>query len=425
MALPLSDPVPLRTTATWPKFAKPEPLPVVYGRCTVPAVRYDESRKFWLLADHAIAGVDAVYRDAKPAKAYAFQNTTDPAGRPVAVLELATALGQGESLAVALRGKVHSDTGALVENPADVLADVLRLAGYTVAEPDLTGLRSEFAGLAIAGILSADLTLRAQLSEIAESIGLIWSPGMPGLGRRWPLSRRPAGEPVHARLTERDASDVQASCQHQTLYTALRIEFDWDWAKNSARRSVTLQADSAGRYGHRETTLAAKWLTDPAAAAARGTAWLQEFARPRWRIGFSADLDVKIPVGGWFALEHPLLPVSGDLLALDSEWDWGEQRQRVSAEVSAGPVPVVAVANLGGLFAEPESGLRVTYADGIATLVIADPNGAPIRDATVTLGSQKGKTDRNGAVRFKIARGTYAVTVEADGFAPMTMEITL
>ena len=80
---------------------------------------------------------------------------------------------------------------------------------------------------------------------------------------------------------------------------------------------------------------------------------------------------------------------------------------------------------MGGLFEEPASGLRVTYADGVATLVVADPNDAPIREAVVTFDDQKGRTDRTGTVRFKAARGAHRVTVEASGFAPMEMEITL
>lgn len=426
MPLPLSDAVPLRSTAVWPKFAKPEPLNVVYGRCTVPVIQADQSRKFWLVADHPIGGVDAVYIDGKPAQPFTFHTTTDATGHPVALLELAAPLPANAVLTVAARGKIHPDTGALIENPADVLLDILKMAGYALEEADLADFRTDCAGLRIAGMLSSGLTIRAQIAEIAESVGMLWSLAMPGIARRWPPDEGGAiAGPLHARFEDYQIGDVRADCRHDTLYTALKIEYDWDWSKNSARRSATLQADSAVLYGRRETTLAAKWLTDAASAVERATAWLEAYARPRWTLSMTADLEPRVPPGGWFAIWHPLLPAVGKMRSLDAEWDFKAQVQRLTAECSVGPLPAVTVTGVGGLFEQPSSGLRVTYADGVATLVIADPNDAPIRDAVVTLGSQKGKTDRTGTVRFKIARGTYPVTVEANGFSPVSMEITL
>ncbi len=425
MPLPLSDPVPLRSTAVWPKFAKPEPLNVVYGRCTVPLIQADQTRKFWLIADHAIGGVDAVHRDGKPERAFAVHNTTDATGHPVALLELAAPLAANAALAATVRGKLHPVDGRSIDNPADVLADVLRMAGYPLEEGDIAEFRTECAGLRIAGMLSADLTLRAQIAEIAESVGMLWSPSMPGIARRWPPDAGTAHEPLHARFEERALGEVDAQCRHDTLYTALKIEYDWDWSKNSARRSVALRADSADLYGERETALRAKWLTDTAQAVARATAWLEAYARPRWTLSMTADLEPRVPPGGRFAVIHSLLPAEGPLRALDAEWDFKGQTQRLTAECSVGPVPKIAVAGAGGLFEEPASGLRVTYANGVATLEISDPNDAPIRDAVVTFDAQKGRTDRTGMVRFKTARGSHQVTVAAAGFAPMTMEMTL
>ncbi len=425
MPLPLTDPVPLRTTAVWPKFAKPEPLPVVYGRCTVPTIQFDQTRKLWLATDHAIAGVDAVYRDGKPDKGYAWRNTVDPTGRAVALVELAEPLSANATLTASVRGKTHPISGALLENPADVLQDILRLAGYSISDLGMGYFRALCGELRVAGVLSSGLTLRAQLAELAESAGMLWSLAMPGFGRRWPLETRPEGEPIYARFAERDLIDVKADCRHERIHTGVRVEYDWDWAKNSARQSVTLEADTAALYGVRETTLAAKWLTDAAAALARGTEWLRARARPRWSLSFETSLEPSVAPGGWFEASHPLLPTNGELLALETEWDWVNQRQRLSAERSVGPVPAVRIVGVGGLFAQPESGLRVTYAAGVATLVIADPNDAPIRDAVVTFDSQKGRTDRTGTVRFKTSRGAHQVTVEAFGFAPVQMGITL
>lgn len=425
MAHPLSDRVPLRTTAAWPAFTKPESLPVVYGPCLVPAVQFDRTRKYWLVADHAIAGIDTVYRDGKAEKTYAWRNTIDSAGHVVALVELGEPLATTEALTARVRGKVHPTTGALLENPADVMQDIFRLAGHVVADSAIAEFRADCAGLTIAGRLVEAMTLRAQLAELAASVGMLWSPLMPGLAQRGPVDARPDGAPFWARWAETEVSDVQAVARHDALYTVLRVEYDWDWTQDRARRAVTLRASSADQYGERAATLQAKWLTTTGDAVTRGTAWLQAHARPRWTITLTADLADPVPPGGWFAVTHPLLPVSGELLALNAEWDYANRSQRLTTEVSAGPVPTVAVASVGGLFDEPESQLRITYAQGIATLVVVDPNGSPIQDAIVTFDAQTAKTDRSGTVKFRAERGLHRVTVEAAGYAATTAEITL
>lgn len=425
MRLPLSDRIPLRSTTAWPKFAKPEPLNVVYGRCTVPLTQADPTRKFWHVSDGAIGGVETVYRDGKPDKAFALHNTTDPVGQSVALLELASPLSVNATLTATVRGRLDSVTGALLENPADIVWDILQLAGHDIPKTALSAFRAACADVRIAGMLSPELTIRGQMAEIAESVGMLWSPQMPGIATRWPVDVRPDDEPIHARFVEQAISEVSAEARQDALYTVLRVEYDWDWAQNRARQSVILQAHTAEIFGRRETTLPAKWLTTTAQAVTRGTGWLQANARPRWGIHLQTDLEPAVPPGGWFAVYHPLLPVTGEFLALDAPWDWQNQRQTLTAERSVGPIPHVSVINVGGLFAQPESNLRVSYAHGVATLVIVDPNGAPIRDAVVTLGAQKGKTDRTGTARFKIERGTYPITVEATGFSASQAEITL
>lgn len=423
----LSDPLPLRKTTVWPAFAAPADLPVAYGRCTVGAVQFDPSRKFWLVADHPIAGVDAVYRDGRAERTFAWQTVTDPTGRPVAVIELNEPLPLAAALTATIRGKVHPTTGALIENPADVLQDVLRLIGRPVAAAELADFRAACMDRPVAGVLDGRLTGRAQLAELADSVGFLWSLAMPGIATRWPLAARPATAPLRARFGPGEILDPTARGRYEALYTELRVEYDWDWTLGRARRSVLLRADTAATYGVRTAELQAKWLTGAAAATARGTEWLQAHARPRWAVQFSAALDDLVPPGGWFTVSDSLLPAAanGELLALDSEWDWAEQRQTLRAEVSAGPVPAVTVLGFGGLFAEPASQLRVTYAAGIATLTVTDPNGAPIRGAEVRFGAQSALTDAAGRVRFETPRGTFPVEVTAPGFQTITVEITI
>lgn len=421
----LSDPLPLRSSAAWPLFAKPEPLPVVYGRCTVPAIQFDSTRKFWLVADHAIGGVDTCYRSGKVESTFAWRNSVDSTGHPVALIELRDALASTETLTADIRGKIDPNSGVLLENPADIFRDILAIAGQDVARADLADFRAACAGVVVAGRLTSELSARAQIAEMVDSVGMLWSLAMPGLARRWPVEGRAAGEPLYAVFAADEIENPRADCDQSALYTRLIVEFDWDWDKNSARQAVTLQADTLALYGDRSTTLQAKWISSAARAIERGTAWLQARGRPRWSIEFETDLEPPVVPGGWFAVSHPLLPGAGDLLAIDVQRDWSRQRQRIAAERAVGPVPTISVGAVGGLFAELTSTLRVTYADGIATLVAVDADGAPIRDAVVTFDDQTAKTDRTGTVRFKTQRGTHHVRIEAADYDPVEVDITV
>jgi hypothetical protein len=424
MLVPMTDLVPLRTTAAWPAFAKPEPLPHVYGRCEVPVVQYDQTRKFWLIADHAIAGVDSVTRDKKDEKAYAFRNGVDPSGHPVALLELASPLKEVERLTVDVRGKIDSDTGTLIENPADVLRDVLAMTGRAIPASSVSSFRSACADIRLAGVLSASLTIRAQIAEIAESVGMLWSTAMPGLAARYP-SDRDVGDPLLSRYLVSAPVQVNAYCSLDRIYTEASVEHGWSWTDNRARQTALLESSAVATYGRRSKRIVAKWLTSTADAISLGTSFLQANARPRWTYSVYLESDPLVSPGQWFYVSDPLLPIDGEVQAISSELDWDHMLQYLKAEVSVGAVPSVSLVALGSEFDDAPSDLRITYADGIATLVVNDGNGAPIRDATVKLGDKTGKTDRTGTVRFKIDRGTYPFEIEATGYVKQTGEITV
>ena len=188
---------------------------------------------------------------------------------------------------------------------------------------------------------------------------------------------------------------------------------------------MTLAADSVVEYGERETALSAPWLTDARLAARLGTAALHWSARPRWSVAFTADGDPPLNPGDWFTLEHPLLPVSGAMRALEVVADWGQGTQQIQAEVPTGVVPTVTLRQRTGLYAAVKTGLRVSYAKGIVTLTITDADELPVKGAKVTLDAQTARTDAKGQVAFKAERGLHTVSIEAAGFAVATSEVTI
>jgi hypothetical protein len=188
---PLADPIPLRNTTIWGSFRNVQTIHHAYGRVRLAPIPYEKTGKFHVLADHGIQGVDEIQIDDETIYAWKFKNTLDSSSSPVAMLELGEALPDGSSLVALIRGKVHPVTGVLLTNPADVLWDILaNIVGASISYADLDRFRVECAiyGIEIHGLLDdRERSIKKQLDLITESIGAIWSGGMPGLARVYPV----------------------------------------------------------------------------------------------------------------------------------------------------------------------------------------------------------------------------------------------
>jgi hypothetical protein len=191
LAIPLSGPVPLRNSTVWGQFVSPVPLPVGYGRITITPIPYDNTGRMFFLLDHAIQAVESLTRDDVADTQYTLENTTDDEGHAISLLQLAKPATTSEALTVVLRGKMHPDTGELLANPADILWDLLaNLCNLPVEYGDLDAFRSECRDIGIEqhGLLESDtVTIRAQVDEIMASCGGVWSGGMPGIARIYPV----------------------------------------------------------------------------------------------------------------------------------------------------------------------------------------------------------------------------------------------
>lgn len=188
---PLADPIPLRNTTVWGSFKNVQTIPHAYGRVRLTPIPYDNTGKLFVMADHGIQGVDEVQVADEAIYAWSFRNTLDSSNSPVAMLELSEKLASDSSLVVRLRGKVHPVSGVLLTNPADVLWDLLaNVVGASISYADLDRFRVEcsFYGIEVGGLLDdRERSIKKQLDIITESIGAIWSGGMPSLARLYPI----------------------------------------------------------------------------------------------------------------------------------------------------------------------------------------------------------------------------------------------
>lgn len=424
---PLSDSMPLRTTTVWGGWREVRVLPWVYGAASITPIQYSDDQRVFLLADHPIAGVDAVTRDDVPTVAYAWQNAVDSTGRAVALLELAEPLADGERLAATLRGRMHPDTGRLLQTPAEIVHDVLaNLAGAPVQWADLDDYRTETAELVLGGVLADNsVSIRAAVDEIVQSAGGAWSAGMPGVALTWPPL--PDDEAPALRVDRLTASDMQATTAATGIFTVLRVLYDYDHAGGRYRRAIQLQAPEAVMdYGALELEWDAPWLRTPRQAEALGQRMLAWLARPRWRVTWQQSF-ADVATGAWVAIDHPLSPVTGRHRLLSAELDMTAATLACAVEAPVGAPPVIETTQLSTAF-DPviQAGVTVEIADGQIIFTARDEKGGVLAGARITLdGNATRIADSAGRVSFPVSRGRHVLLIEADGYPATETAVTV
>jgi hypothetical protein len=425
---PLTDALPLRTSVVWGGYQNVRVLPVVYGSARLSPVPYDAAGRWFVLADHSIAGVDAVTRDSAPTSAWAFHNGLDSTGHAVAFLELATPLATGEALAVTLRGKRQASSGKLLTSPAEIMHDVLaEVCSLPIPWPRFDRFRAQTAGLVLGGALNnAQQSIRATLDQLLSSVGAAWSAGAEDIALLYPGAD--TGGRIALTATPLTAREVSAECAHDKIVTALRVVYDYDHALGKPRRALALECPEAiRRYGRIEQEWNAAWLRSPREAQALGERLLAWMCRPRWRVRWQQAGGAGVKPGDLAALAHPFSPLTGPYRLLTADLDIDALLLHCAVEAPVGEAPKLITTALSTAF-EPilVTGATVDYQNGTAILTLLDDAGQPLSGAKATFdGSITRLADNAGRVSFPAARGQHTVRVEATGYAPMDLEITV
>ena len=427
MDRPLSDNLPLRTSAVWGGWRELRVLPWGWGQVTVAPIQYSGDQRVFVLLDHPIQGVDEVRRDDVATPAWDWRNGVDSTGRAVSFIELAQPLAEGERLAVTLRGRMHPDTGRLLQTPAEILHDLLaNLARAPVQWPDLDDYRTETAHLVLGGMLADNsISIRAAVDGLLQSCGGAWAAAMPGVAITWPPLPDDAAPAL--RVDKLTAQGLQATTSATGLYTALRVLYDYDHAAQRYRRAIRLQASDAIKdYGLLELEWPAPWLRTPRHAEALGQRMLAWLARPRWRVTWQHSF-ADVSTGAWVDMAHPLSPVQGRHRLVSAELDLSSASLSCAIEAPVGDVPAIQTTRLSSAF-DPliQPGITVDLAGSEIIFTARDEQGRPLAGAKITLNGKSTRiADSAGRVSFPVQRGRHTLLIEADGYPPSTAEVVV
>ena len=418
MDRPLSDNVPLRTSTVWGGWREVRVLPWGWGNVTITPIQYSDDQRVFFLLDHPIAGVDEVKRDDVATQAFAWRNGVDSTGQAVSFVELAEPLAEGERLAVTLRGRMHPQTGRVLQTPAEILHDVLaNLARAPVQWADFDDYRTETAHLVLGGLLADNkVSIRAAVDGLMQSAGSAWAAAMPGIALTWPPLADAAAPAI--RVDKLIATNMQAATSATGIYTVLRVLYDWDYATGRYRRAIQLQApDAVKDFGVLELEWQAPWLRTPRHAEQLGARMLAWLARPRWRVTWQQSF-ADVATGAWVQMEHPLSPVQGRHRLISAELDLSAASLACTIEAPVGDTPAIETTRLSTAF-DPvvQPGVTVEIAGSEIIFTARDEQGHGLAGARITLNGQATRiADSAGRVSFPVQRGRHVLLIEADGY---------
>lgn len=445
MKLLLSEPLPLRTTRMLGNYADDAILPHRYGDLTsgrFKLIRLDDVTFF--VADHPME-VTGVYIDAQRYDSWKQEIRSDAFGHTWTVIVIAAPAPLEAQLSAIGKGKRNARTGALIENPADIVEDILLLGGRM--EYRFDALRAECSAndLRLAGSIDAALSTFDLIDDVMSSAGAIWAP--PNMARLYPTQTIIGPIKTLGPLQAFDAFNVQARAMLQNTADILRLSYDPDAIDSASQHFIELTAnpmrfgsnvlDRSGEFIFQglPRALLLSWLRTPSNAESVGRRLLPWFAGERYDVTFDSD-DATIRPGQWVTLEgraglrHPEWPIDSDVdpTIMILGVDVTPRAQYVHCAGKA-LISAPAINVTGHSIALPTTtgpGVEVAIKDGVATFIVRDKDRKPIIDALVNIdGGEAHKTNSTGSVQFPATKGKHVLGVQAPGKLANTIDIEL
>ena len=421
-----TDPLPLRTTAAWGQYREAAVIPHRYGTTAGSPLQYDAARRVFVWADHPSLVVSEVRVGGQLVLDWRWYNGADSTGRGVTFVEFGQPVDEGAEILIAGTGKAQARTGDALENPADVLHDILaNVAGLDVAEADLDIFRAQAAtlGLKIAGSIEKRSSVQTPCVSLCDSVGAVFCATMPGFARVFP------GElEDYVAIEVEGKHSASAGAELDDLVNVLTVHYDY--ADGTARRSMRLEApDSIDDFGEREREIEARWIANGRVAYEMAERRLTHFARPRYRISASG-LPGRVRVGETASFDHPRVPYSGTAFVTSVVLDVPALKaSSIEAVVAVGDEPRISLVSQASAF-EPDRYASATLVTrGTERLVtIEDENGQPVGNARVVLNGEVTRTtDAAGRVTFPVhlmPPGEHELVVTA-GDRELTVVVTV
>ncbi|MCA9771368.1 MAG: hypothetical protein KC466_03110 [Myxococcales bacterium] len=324
MSLELLD-TPYRL-ATADRYADPAnpaaALPIVYGALAAsggaaPTVEIDRARHLFLVADHDVEAIDAVYVDGvSQSSGFTKHPATDLDGLGI-VAYVEFAMDPAGLVTVDARGR--EPAGSLLTDAVDVIEDFLRAFVGLPAEAfdatswEIARRHSKARGLKLAGLVERTRTPREWLALwLFQILGDLLVTHDERLAIH--LDGAPWPEGVFAPdLVERDTVEVAWTLERDGLVNRPVVDYRYNWSSREAeaRSDGVVDAVSVNRFG-REFVRAFElpWVREAAQVADFQARLLDRYAGPRWRMELrdASRAPIALKPGDRFTFTHGAAP---------------------------------------------------------------------------------------------------------------------
>lgn len=420
MRLLLYEDLPLRTSGALGNFADEFVLAHRYGNLgRFSLERLDDSTFF--AADHPMT-IAEVFVDNQRTTGWQQELRTDGDGHTWTVVVLAAPAPDGAALSATGTGKRNPRTGTLIENPADIIEDFLRLAERTDVWWDQLRAEAAEEGLRLAGSVDEVASIREWIDRVCRSAGAIWAPSM---ARLYPVATV-TGYVVT--LDKMRVSNLSISANLDNTADVLRLYYDPDKAGGRNQHYIELTANPK-RYSGLPKNLTFDWLRTPQNAeriAKRELPWL---AGERYDVAFDCG-DPTVRPGQWVRIAgHPQWPFDGAdpiVMILTAVIKPKSRTIACTGQALVSAPAAVVTAHSVALPTTRDAGIELEVSNGQATYTIRDNQDRPLAGARVAMdGGPPKTTNAQGRVTFQALPGEHQLAVEAVGFTPFVLTVTL
>lgn len=418
----LSEKLPLRTTKNLGDYSTDQPLPHIFGdltRASFPLIRLTERRYF--VADHPME-VTEVFIEQQKVFSWLASTESDDSGHTWTLVTFSAPVPEASKVSARGRGKRDTDTGGLIENPAELAQQVMAITGDYISLPTLRAQASAL-GITMAARVASMEAIKQQMQDLFRSVGAIFTGDdaqlYPIIDDTSPIfDLRP--DEIESLTSEADLADTA---------DVLRLAYDRSDATGKPLRFIELTA-SPLRYDGLALEVVYPYLRNADAAEKVGRAVLSRLACKRRSVTFGTS-NKRVRVGQRWRLDTPLwmLPLTvGDPVVnvLKVERSLYSNSMQVEGEILLTVPTTVVTAYSAALPDTIEAAIEVIVRDGTATFTITDRNGRPIAGARMSLDGGEPKTaNAQGRVTFTAKAGRHELAVQAQGYVPFTVSVTI
>lgn len=261
-------------------------LPIVYGAMisgwVAPCI--DTLTYIYCIADHAVLSAASgnpftVYDDNGDRADATFYDATDYEGQGVIAAVQLLSAAQG-NLVVSCSGKINSDTGALIQNPIDIIDDLISEVDSDTDSLSFSQARedADTLGYHAAGVILAEQPYVFWINSIMGSFLGDWWLNHAGVLKVNLATQAISSLQVSGFLVERHATAISGTITLKNIVNQAVIDYQLGFSRNDKRFKEGVQSDygahddgetskdtfSQAKYGIRKRTFTLDWVQDAA-----------------------------------------------------------------------------------------------------------------------------------------------------------------